>query len=271
MAESCLVDGRPSDHVAADDRGLAYGDGVFRTLRLARGRPVAWAAQYARLAHDCRALYLPTPAADVVARDLTRLGGMLGPAIAKIMVTRGSSGRGYTPALQANARRIVTVTSADPSTLPDSLELERSPVAFGDQPLLAGVKHLNRLEQVLARRDCAERHSADALMCDSSGRMISTTMRNLVFADAAGHWWTPKLTRAGVAGATRQRLMAARAELGRPITVSDIELSALPEFTAVVACNSVGDAISVSRIAEQCFVASSGLARQANALLRDSE
>lgn len=271
MADLCLVDGQPSAHIAADDRGLAYGDGVFRTLRLAGGRPVAWQAQWSRLDHDCRALGLSTPAADVLERDLATLGGMPGPAIAKIVVTRGSSGRGYTPSSNAIARRIVSVSTLGASAIPGALALDCSPIALGEQPSLAGIKHLNRLEQVLARRDCAERDRDDALMCDSSGRMISTTMRNLIFADAAGRWWTPNLARSGVAGATRQRLMAARAELSRSVTVADLDATALPDFTAVVACNSVGDAIPVRRIAEQCFAESPELARQVNALLRDSE
>lgn len=271
MAEAYRVDGRASCDIPADDRGLAYGDGVFRTLRLIHGQPVAWLFQWQRLDADCRALGLCTPAQDVLLEDLAVVGGPHKQAVAKIMVTRGSGQRGYTPTPGACPRRIVSAHPYRPPAAPDNLALDRSDVVLSYQPQLAGIKHLNRLEQVLARDACRQHKTTDMAMCDSSGRIISTTMRNLVFADSSGCWWTPDLCRAGVIGATRQRLFHARAAHGVAMQAADISWDDLASFPAAMACNSVGNAIAVTRIGRQDLKASRALADKANALLAESE
>ena len=63
-----VVNGRVGGEIPATDRGLAYGDGVFRTFRAANGVPLQWARQYAKLAHDCRALRLVPPDREALAR-----------------------------------------------------------------------------------------------------------------------------------------------------------------------------------------------------------
>lgn len=148
-----------------------------------------------------------------------------------------------------------------------ALRLPRASVTLAEQPRRASVKHLNRLEQVLARRECAERHWPDALMCDAQGRLIATTLRNLVFADGADRWWTPDLRRAGVAGVTRQRLMAARDAQGAPPAVVDIDPARLADFQAAIACNSVGGAIAVDAIDGHTLPASRQMAAAADRLL----
>lgn len=262
MADHCLVDGEPAALCPTDDRGLAYGDGVFRTLRITHGRPEAWAVHMTRLADDCARLGLPRPDADRLDRDARSLSAGLEASVLKIVVTRGSGGRGYTPAQAASVRRIVSrhELPAHARGTPPALALDWSPVALARQPLLAGIKHLNRLEQVLARADCQRRGAADAAMHDSAGWLISTTMRNLLLRDFYGRWWTPQLDQAGVAGATRQRLMHGLARNNQPVTACAIAVDGLATFDAVVACNSVGGVSAVQRIGETVFAHSESAA-----------
>lgn len=260
------IDGIPDAAVAGDDRGLAYGDGIFRTLCVRAGRIVAWSVQYDCLARDCGRLDLGVPDPAWLGEEVRRAAAGLAAAVVKIMVTRGSGGRGYTPPSVVRPRVIVSAHEM-PARPNGPLALDLSPVTLAQQPLLAGVKHLNRLEQVLARKACLERACTDATMCDAEGRIIATTMRNLLFCDARDGWVTPDLSRCGVAGASRQRLMAHRAAIGRPVGETDIRIRDLAAFTAAIACNSVGGAIAVSRIGPQVFSQSAALAERADECL----
>jgi 4-amino-4-deoxychorismate lyase len=69
-----LVNGSLGNTINAEDRGLSYGDGVFRTLRMQAGNPVCWERQYAKLRHDCDALRIPCPSALVLSSELKQLG-----------------------------------------------------------------------------------------------------------------------------------------------------------------------------------------------------
>ena len=249
MASEVLVDGEPCGAIPADDRGLAYGDGIFRTVRIARGRPLAWDEHQARLAHDCAALSLPAPDRNVLERDLRALFPNEQDGILKIIISRGSGGRGYAPP-HDSARRIVSAHAlpAHAHGEPAALTLRRSPIALACQPRLAGVKHLNRLEQVLARAACDERGDADAWMADSEGFVVATTMRNLFFVDANDAWHTPAITRAGIIGATRQRLIRALGRSGITLHERDIRPDELGQFGAALACNSVGGVAPVNAL-----------------------
>lgn len=264
MTGAMRIDGHAAWQISADDRGLAYGDGVFRTIRIANGRAVGWPFHYARLIHDCAALGFTAPAHEALAADINALCRDATSGVLKIMITRGSGGRGYVPPNHARPRRIVALHGAPPVL--EICVLPISPVVLATPAPLAGIKHLNRLEQVLARQYCDRDNIADAAMCDSSGRIICTTMRNLIFVDEAGRWLTPDLSRAGVIGATRERLRTAIPEL----TACDITAADLDGVTAAIACNSVGGAVAVTRLGKRTFGDSTALAERANILLADS-
>ncbi len=264
------IDGVATDHVPADDRGLAYADGVFRTLVVDDGAPVAWAAQYQKLAADCAALSIPVPDACALRADISALFPGSASGVARVTVTRTGAGRGYAPPVDAGSRRIVTA-SPMPENIPDTLALAWSSVALAEQPALAGIKHLARLEQVLARAECRRDGADDATMCDTSGRVVSTTMRNLFFLQADGRWVTPRLDRAGIAGATRARLMDALQADGTPVTEVSIEPAGLDAYVGAIASNSVSGVTAVERIGGVRYTQSRVMAERAGALLARSQ
>ena len=100
-----LVNGQPSEALACSDRGLAYGDGVFRTLRMQAGAPLWLADHLARLAHDAQCLGLPAVAGHLWCEDIARLDAPAGDAVLKLVLTRGEAARGYRPGPAATARR----------------------------------------------------------------------------------------------------------------------------------------------------------------------
>lgn len=206
-----LVDGSPGSAISADDRGFTYGDGVFRTLVLRGGIAQWWPRQYGKLAADCRALDIVPPSDADLRNDIRIIAAQMPDCVLRITVTRGSGGRGYAAPLQPQPRRVVTT-----APLPEypSLWAERGVAVrlcrlrLAEQPRLAGIKHLNRLENVLARAEWDDPEIAEGLLLDGAGHVIEGTRCNLFIVEEGG-LVTPDLSRCGVAGVTRDLVMEA--------------------------------------------------------------
>ncbi len=240
-----LVNGCPTDFVSAGDRGLLYGDGVFRTLRVSAGRALWWPEQYAKLASDAARLAIPCPSradweADIAA-CLNRAGEQDGEqdGVLRLTLTRGEGTRGYAPPNTPTPTRLVQF-----SPLPADVDLAAlgqihlCGLRLASQPALAGVKHLNRLEQVLARAEWTDPAVAEGLLLDAEDRLISGLSSNL-FLMRGGVLFTPRLDRCGVAGVARDRFIARAPALGHPVTVTDLSRADLDAADALFLCNSV--------------------------------
>ncbi|MGR2738833.1 aminodeoxychorismate lyase [Billgrantia sp. Q4P2] len=198
----------PLDHtqVPVDDRGLAYGDGLFETVLVRDGAPLLWPQHMARLARGCRVLGIPMPASAEL-DGLPALGGA-GLKVLKLVLTRGSGGRGYLPPLAAEPRLLWQLSDFMPQARrwEAGVRVRHCELRLGIQPLLAGLKHLNRLENVLARSEWDDPKVAEGLLCDSQGSLIEATCMNL-FWQRQGRLETPRLDGCGVAGTLRAALM----------------------------------------------------------------
>lgn len=211
-----LVNGVATDSVAALDRGLAYGDGVFRTLVVRNGRPQHWPLHFHKLARDCAALDIPCPPEDVLEAELDQLARESAEFAAKIIVTRGSGTRGYAIPPSPSPTRVVLSAGLPAYPVEFAREGIRAHLCvtrFAFQPRLAGVKHLNRLENVLARAEWSDSAIGEGLVFDMEDHVIGGTMSNLFIVEA-GELVTPELSRCGVAGVTRERVMRAAAKRG---------------------------------------------------------
>ncbi|NQD93297.1 aminodeoxychorismate lyase [Pseudomonas sp. CrR25] len=234
------VDGRPADSLPLTDRGLAYGDGLFETIAVNGGRPILLERHLARLADGCARLFMPLDLA-LVRSELLAFSQQLGTGVAKLIVTRGDGLRGYAPSPQAMPRRIL-LAGPRPSYPPENAELGvrlfPCTTRLAEQPLLAGLKHLNRLEQVLARNEWHDAEHAEGLMLDAAGRVIEGVYSNLfLVTDDVLH--TPELSRCGVAGVMRAELLAQAASIGVRCVVRDIGRSELLAANEVFVCNSL--------------------------------
>ncbi|MEW6591706.1 MAG: aminodeoxychorismate lyase [Pseudomonadota bacterium] len=264
-----LVNGESSGPLDARDRGLAYGDGVFRTLRLEAGQPVWWADHYARLAADCAALELVCP-------DEARLRGEIGRVAAdgaevvKIIVTRGAGARGYAPPAQPTVTRIVLgapLPAHAGADAPVDVRARWCDLRLARQPRLAGIKHLNRLEQVLARAEWDDPGIFEGLLCDDSGAVISGVMSNLFLAKD-GELRTPDLAACGVAGVARARLLDAAARAGLTLQVCRLTPDAILDADEVMLCNSLIGVRRVAALGEHTWVPA-GWTSRLNRLLYD--
>jgi 4-amino-4-deoxychorismate lyase len=209
------VDGAAGAEIPVTDRGLQYGDGLFETIAAADGRLRFEALHWERLARGCARLGIAAP--DWRALRSEALQAAAGDRfVVKVIVTRGSGGRGYAPGGAGPARRIV-LRYRWPEERVDvgerGVAVEWSDVALAAQPALAGLKHLNRLEQVMGRARVGASGVDEALMCTEDGQVICGTMSN-VFIVRQGRLLTPRVDRAGVAGVIRAVVLRDAAVLG---------------------------------------------------------
>ena len=234
------VDGVESDVIDIADRGLAYGDGLFETFRVINERPLWWDRHLARLQRGAQVLGIELP--NPTRMHIEALNCCEGAAdgVLKLILTRGSSGRGYRPGDGSPTR----ILSLHPSpTRQDSITAIRCGTRLATQPLLAGFKHLNRLEQVLAARECQQANVDEGLLFDGDGRLVSAVAGN-VFLLRDGEWLTPIIDRCGVAGICREWLLENLASC-RETALGDDDVKAAE---AVFVCNSVRGILPVSEL-----------------------
>jgi len=226
-----LVNGKPGTSISIRDRGLLYGDGVFRTLRAEQGRALHWDLHYLKLKHDCARLGIACPEEALLCAELAQMLARHPDGVVKLIVTRGEGMRGYAPATGMEPTRIW-----DSSPLPDypqewateGIKVLVCGLRLSAQPRLAGIKHLNRLENVLAAAELGEAqshdsHLAEGLLLDAGEHLVEGTRSNL-FLVSGGQLVTPDLSRCGVAGIQRGRVMAWALQHGIALQVRDVTL-----------------------------------------------
>ncbi|QLG88505.1 aminodeoxychorismate lyase [Chitinibacter bivalviorum] len=243
-----LVNGVAAEHISLADRGLQFGDGVFRTIKVIDGTPIWWARHYAKLAADCERIGIVAPDAAVLLADLQ----LLAPThhALKIIITRGETARGYVAPLDLQPNRIVQIAplpAYSPQLRSEGVKLRICRTRVSWQPALAGIKHLNRLDNVLARREWKDTSVFDGLMLDRDDHVIEGVMSN-VLAMMDGVLCTPDLTQSGVAGVSRDIAIAAGDQLGIPSAVCKITLAQLGQASAVWVCNSLAGLLPVRAI-----------------------
>lgn len=241
-----LRGGRGVDRVAADDRGLAYGDGLFETLLVHEGRAVWWDAHWRRLRWGAERLRIALPDERVVAAEASDLIEGMTHGVLKCVLTRGAGGRGYAPPENAEPTLVISVHEAPAAGPANGLDVRWCDTRLALQPALAGIKHLNRLEQVMARMEWNAPSIHEGLMLDTDERVICATAGN-VFARIGGRWLTPPVDRCGVAGVMREWLLAHVTGAGEAV----LDRRAIETAEAVLICNSVRGLQPVRRIGQR--------------------
>jgi 4-amino-4-deoxychorismate lyase len=234
------VDGQPLDALALNNRGLAYGDGLFETIAVRNGQASLLDRHLRRLALGCERLAIAVEPA-LVADEVERFALAMGTGVLKLILTRGDGPRGYATDPDSAPRRILQAGPAPAYPAEHArhgVRLFACTTRLAEQPLLAGLKHLNRLEQVLARAEWRDPALAEGIVRDSSGRLIEGVYSNL-FLVRDGVLSTPDLSRCGVAGVMREALLEYAGAQGIETRVSDLWPADLAAADEVFVCNSV--------------------------------
>lgn len=236
-----LINGVPGNAISIQDRGLLYGDGVFRTMLVRNHSLQHWTAHYKKLQHDCHALGLECPAEPLLRDELELVVQQQRDATAKIIITRGESARGYAPPASPRITRIVT--SGDVPRYPEAysragVRLHVCQLRLAHQPRLAGIKHLNRLENVLAAAEWSDPGIAEGLLLDQSGLVIEGTRTNL-FCVKNEALLTPDLGQCGVAGVQRERVIEWAKLHGVACDIASLTLNELQSADEIFLVNSI--------------------------------
>ncbi len=237
------VNATETNLVPAEDRGLAFGDGLFETMRLHGARVPLLERHLQRLQHGALRLRIALEI-DELRAEISRFLSSSGTdeGILKLIVTRGDGGRGYRVDAGNEARRILMqrpLAQHPAQWWSEGVSIRHCDTRLGSNPALAGMKHLNRLEQVLARLEWDDAQIAEGLMCDQKGRIVEGVSTNL-FLVSGGRLLTPVIDHCGVAGVMRGFILDVVApELALNTEQVHCERALLGAAQEVFLCNAV--------------------------------
>lgn len=235
-----FINGEPDTAVSLTDRGFHYGHGVFETMRLHDQHLPLWRYHKQRLEEGARVLRIPLDP-ELLETYLARAITSFPPgAVVRLTVTAAAEERGYRCKGRVTAQYIVQCFAL-PVSRSVPVTLQPCNYRLPENPVLAGVKHLHRLDQVLAALELDEHGSegVDGLLFDTHNNIVEALSSNL-FVFSGGRWLTPALRRCGVAGVMRHYLIAVLEQLrGEPVAVVDIDKNDLAGVQEIFICNSV--------------------------------
>ena len=243
-----IINGEAGNSISSLDRGLLYGDGVFETIVIKQGKPEYYQAHLSRLMHGCDVLGISAVDQTILTSELEQLIDTDQQCVIKIILTRGIGNRGYKPT-QANPSRILQKFSWPdfPASYKESgIDVTLCNFRLAKQSKLAKIKHLNRLEQVLARSEWQDEFQ-EGLVCDEDNRIIEATSAN-VFFQINDMLVTPEIDSCGVAGVLREQVINYCRSQNIELLIRDVVLNELDKVQAMFLCNSVIGIWPVKRI-----------------------
>jgi len=248
-----LINGQPETNIAVTDRGLQYGDGLFETLAFRNGQLELLQAHLARLIKGCERLKLKFTEVEKLKAELSLVCQQTSEdSVIKIILTRGSGGRGYKAPIDNEALRIVSCHPMPdyPDANHTGIKVRLCDQRLGLNPSLAGIKHLNRLEQVLARSEWDDASISEGLMLDSNDKLIEGTMSN-VFLVKNNKLLTPTIKHSGISGIMRAEIIKLAVELGIECDETDLGVADLLQAEEVFVSNSVINIWPVTELADK--------------------
>lgn len=245
-----IVNGQQTTQINIADRATQYGDGCFTTMAVDFGDVAHWEAHLTRLKNSCDRLYIAFERWDELRHWVFELAHNYQSCVIKVMISRGEGGRGYGIAGTGNPSYIITRHDmpAHYSTWRNNgIELNVSTITLAKQPLLAGLKHLNRLEQVLVKRELEQDAFHDCIVMDTDNLIVETSAGNL-FWHKDDTWFTPSLSYSGVEGVMRNHVIELFKAMGSQILECRNSLDILQQASEVFVCNSLMGVVPVNAI-----------------------
>jgi len=233
-----LINGQRAERISIRDRGFQYGDGCFETVRVLSNKPILWSAHLKRLKNACKTLHLSVNF-ELLKGEITQLlqDNKTADVILKITVTRGEGGRGYTPPEHANCTRIIQLIDYVAADTTNGARAVVCQHRLSSNSLLGGIKHLNRLDQVIASAQIPADFD-EGLCLDEQGSVIEGCRSNLLLA-IDNQLVTPDLGKSGVEGVMLNYLIDKFKVLDTRVLRKTISLRELKTASEIFLCNSV--------------------------------
>ncbi|HDL8704943.1 TPA: aminodeoxychorismate lyase [Yersinia enterocolitica] len=244
------INGVEQNLISASDRSVQFGDGCFSTARVSFGRVVWLDKHILRLQLAAERLLMPAVNWNALTKEMVEAASHTEDGVLKVIISRGSGGRGYSGTTCQHPTRIISLSDYPVhyhSWRERGISLALSPISLARSPLLAGVKHLNRLEQVLIRAHLEQTAADEALVLDTDGMLVECCAANL-FWRKGDKIFTPDLSQSGVDGIMRQRIIACLAALGKPVAIVTQPLNVLADADEIIVCNALMPLLPVNRI-----------------------
>lgn len=252
MQPLTLINGSATRTLASSDRGLNFGQGVSTRIKVVAGKAQLWREHMALLQRGCSALGFHINAVEkLVKRDL----GLIPKADLSLRVTL-TAGLGSTTLLTPAEFQPTRILQIEPTQHPeppvDGVEAVVCDTRLAVQPRLAGIKHLSRLEQLLARAEWRDQRIFDGVMLDTDGVVVGGTRANLFWA-TQGQLFTPDLSRCGVSGAMRAAILRLAQQLQIPTHEVRASLDTLLGADEIFFCNSALGILPVKALAQNQY------------------
>lgn len=266
-----LINGIKQDVIAVTDRGLAYGDGLFETIAFINGQLHLWPRHWQRLQEGGKRLGLSIPEETLLLSWIEQAlseQACPSPAVVKIILSRGIGGRGYRCPEQVETHTIITIhpwPEHSNSDYQQGIKAMICQTALAAQPRLAGIKHLNRLEQVLAAQELTANHCREGIMLEYSvpdgdcqtGSQISSQISSQILVEGVssnlffvncGQLYTPEIIYSGVNGTMRNEVISRAQSIGVKLNIGRFTLSKLMNADEVFFTNSIFGILPVRQI-----------------------
>ena len=255
MAIRNLINGKFVDELAANDRSLHYGDGLFETIAVENKQLLCWDEHLKRLQRGCLKLNIAVPDKNLLKNEVSALIDTESQGVIKIIISRGQGGRGYKILENIAPTRIISLypwPNHYDENLSSGVKTRICNYRYAKNPFLAGIKHLNRLEQILARSEWNDNSIAEGIVMDSENYIIEGTMSN-IFCIIGKTLYTPDLSACGIEGIVRGKIIELASILKFNVEIKKIPLEFLMNAEEIFMCNSIIGVWPVNIIDEMKF------------------
>lgn len=239
------VNGEKQETIAITDRSIAYGDGIFTTAKIEQGKIEFLAAHMKRLIEGCHHFNIPFEQHDILLKEIITIARNYSLAVLKIIITAGSGGRGYSKDGANSPLSIVSIHEF-PSHYQEwkekGINISNGSIRLGLNPLFNGLKHLNRLEQVMIRKELDSSSADDFVVTDLNGHIVESSCAN-IFWFKEGLLCTPKIDNAGIKGVYRQALLSFEPSIQQV----KHHLDELTHVTSMFICNSIMGIVPIKK------------------------
>ena len=248
MDSIAIINGKEQSNISIFNRNFQYGDGLFETCVVKNNQILFWEKHLSRLDIGCRKLKIKNIEEEIWLKDIKKALSLTSKknCVLKLILSRGNSQRGYSYPDDILPVRVVIVSEMKNVQAKESFSLEYASSGYHSNPNLAGIKHCNRIEQILARSSLKR---DEAIMLDENQNIISVTQGNIYFIFGQS-LVTPKLDRCGVIGSRRSLILELAESIELNVEEGNVSMNDAKKADEAFISNSIMGIQSVNSIEE---------------------